>query len=140
MNKTKAILDQLVSSSAFACPIHYQAEFEAAIASGDTSRIADIAEEIVQETCPRNLWPVLAHLMFRCSQGRANVGTRTPKTSRTKPRKKRLPTPSPTEIQPRADELTHGIDLVGSSTEDVLCLFTKSMADAFMHQPTQQPG
>jgi len=55
------LLLQLLGNSETACLNGYQPEFEAAIAS------ADFAEEIVQETCPRQLWVLVAHLMWRCS-------------------------------------------------------------------------
>jgi hypothetical protein len=64
------LIDQLLSNSATSCPMSYHDEFEAAIASGSAARISEFAEEIVQETCPRQLWVLVAHLMYRC--GAAN--------------------------------------------------------------------
>jgi hypothetical protein len=61
------LIDQLLSNSATACPIGYHVELEAAIASSDAARISECAEEIVQETCPRQLWVLVAHLMYRCA-------------------------------------------------------------------------
>jgi hypothetical protein len=66
------LLEQLMSNSATCCPIGYQEQLEAAIAAGDISDIADLAEELVQETCPRQLWALVAHLMCRCSPGKTS--------------------------------------------------------------------
>lgn len=68
MSNTAPLLDQILKNSAFACQMKFQAQLEAAIASGDASVIADLAEELVQETCPRQLWSLVAHLMYRASQ------------------------------------------------------------------------
>ncbi len=60
------LIDQLLRDSAASCPHGYQDQFEAAIASGSAARISEFAEEIVQETCRRQLWVLVAHLMYRC--------------------------------------------------------------------------
>jgi hypothetical protein len=46
----------------------FQVQLEEAIASGDPLLIGDLAEELVQETCPRQLWSLVAHLMYRSHQ------------------------------------------------------------------------
>jgi hypothetical protein len=74
MSTPKPMINQLLDNSASACPVGYQPELEAAIASADLSRMADFAEEIVQETCPRQLWVLVAHLMYRSSQNPQNKG------------------------------------------------------------------
>lgn len=62
-----ALLLQIIGGLDACCPRTHIEALRLAMSSQDLAAIADVAEELVNDLSPRQLWPLLTHLIHKAS-------------------------------------------------------------------------